>query len=346
MEKNTKIEVKSAFSVQENELIEFYNIAFNNRIKYLTNYWKWLNRCDFFNKKTPLIVEKDNKVIAHAGMTPFNLSLNGKEHTAAWFIDFKILDEYQRQGLGGLLTNEWIKYPDCCVTFCNHKSIGVFKKIGWQESFETYRLINFIYLFNHPGFIRKLPLIIRKTLNFIVRPFLFLLYKIKAHAKQNYSIEKLSKNSLSDFYNLYKNQYNKNKSSTIRDEEYVKWRIADSPNREHYYIYSTDNFKAILLIHNNHSTYIDILWVSNNSDKLQLKRMIARLGLYGFENNIAYIRFLTMQKDIANDLKKALLSKIQYLRFAYFSKNNEIFDEMKKTQFDFELIDSDFEHIK
>jgi len=52
MEKNTKIEVKSAFSVQENELIEFYNIAFNNRIKYLTNYWKWLNRCDFLSKRT------------------------------------------------------------------------------------------------------------------------------------------------------------------------------------------------------------------------------------------------------------------------------------------------------
>jgi len=346
MENKQEIEVKSAFSVSENKLIDFYSQAFNDRIKYLKNCWKWLNRSNYFNNKIPLIIEKNEQVIAHAGMIPFDISLNGKTLKASWFIDFKILDEYQRRGLGGILTNEWIKYPDCCVTFCNHKSIGVFKKIGWQESFETYRMVNFVYPFNHPGFIRKIPSFVRKILNFVVRPFLFLLYKANAHTKQKFTIEKLSEKSLSDFYELNKKQRNKNNSSTIRDEEYVKWRIEQSPNKERYYLYSTEDFKAILLIHDNHSTYIDVLWVSDNRDKLQLKRMIARLGLYGLKNNIAYIRFLTMQKDIATELKKKILSTIQNLRFAYYSKSNEIFEEMKKAQFDFELIDSDFEHIK
>ena len=343
---NQNIAVKSAFSVPESELVEFYEQAFNDRINHLKVCWKWLNRTDYFEQKTPLIVEKNGKVIAHAGMIPFDISLNGEKKSASWFIDFKILDEFQRQGLGGILTKEWVKFPDCSVTFCNHKSIGVFKKIGWQESFEAYRMVNFAAMFDHPGFMRKIPAFIRKILNVAVRPFFFSVYKMNARTKQKFTIEKLSDENLHDFYDLYKTQKSEQKTSTIRDEKYVKWRVENSPNREKYYLYSAENFKAILLIHNNHGTYIDVLWTTKNSDEQQIKRMIARLGLYALKNKIAYLRFLTMQKNIAQELKKKTFSKIQYLRFAYYSKNNETFEEMKKNKFDFELIDSDFEHIK
>lgn len=347
MKENKEIELKSAFSVSENVLIEFYKQAFNDRIKHLPNCWKWLNRTGYFDNKIPLVLEKNGKVIAHAGMIPFDIILNENKYTAAWFIDFKILDEYQRQGLGEILTKEWVNYPDCCVTFCNHKSIGVFKKLGWQEAFNAYRTLNFVYMFDHPGFARILPLFIRKGLNLLIIPFLFTLYKISAKTKQSYSISKLSDDSFFDFYELYKKQLqNDSTTSTIRDAEYVKWRILQSPNKERYHIYSTKDFKAVILIHNNHSIYIDILWVSDNSNEVQIKRMIARLGLYGFKNNIVYIRMLTSKKNIADSLKMRLFTKVQYLRFAYYSKDKSIFEEMKANRFDFELIDSDFEHIK
>ncbi len=347
MKENQEIELKSAFSVSENELIEFYRQAFNDRIKQLTIYWKWLNRTDYFDNKIPLVMEKNGKVIAHAGMIPFDISLNKNKYKAAWFIDFKILDEYQRQGLGGILTKEWVNYPDCCVTFCNHKSIGVFKKLGWQEVFNAYRTLIFVHMFDHPGFVRMLPKFIRKGLNFLIIPFLFTIYKTRAKTSQNYSISKLSDDSFLDFYELYKMKLQKdNTTSTIRDAAYAKWRILQSPNKERYHIYSTEDFKAVILIHNNHSMYIDVLWVSDNANELQIKRMIARLGIYGFKNNIAYIRVLTMRKNIADSLKIRIFTKVEYLRFAYYSKDKSIFEEMKATRFDFELIDSDFEHIK
>jgi predicted N-acetyltransferase YhbS len=113
--------VISAFEVEENELIEFYSQAFENRMKYLPNIWKWLNRSDFYANKTPFVIEREGKVIAHAGIMPFFINLEGEKHTASWLFDFKISDNFQRQGLGSILTEELINLSDCCFGFCNEK---------------------------------------------------------------------------------------------------------------------------------------------------------------------------------------------------------------------------------
>ena len=340
--------IKSAFEVDENHLIKFYSQAFEDRMKYLPKNWQWLNRCDFFDNKTPLVIEENDKVIAHAGLIPIHIWLESDRKTAAWFVDFKILEQFQRQGLGSILTREWINFADCCVTFCNEKSIGVFKKIGWQENFNTFQHFNFMRMFDHPAFIRKLPAFVRKIMNIIVYPFFFLIYKIYSYGKKDYKLEKLTDKNFAEFYELYKKSNSETPTFTtpIRDEKYAQWRVLQSPNREKYLVYSVKNFSAILLIHDNHSTYIDILWVSDNRNRLEIKKMIATLGVYGLKNRIAYIRFYTSHKEISNYLKKTILSKIKHLRFAFFSKNSEIIEKMKRNNFDFELIDSDFEHIK
>ena len=340
--------IKSAFEVDENHLIEFYSQMFANRMKYLPKIWRWLNRCDFFENKTPLVIEKEDKVIAHAGLIPIRIWLEGDEKTAAWFIDFKILEQFQRQGLGSILTREWINFADCCITFCNEKSIGVFKKIGWEESFNTFQHFNFMRMFDHPSFIRKLPVFVRKLLNIIVYPFFFLIYRVNSYGKNNYKFEKLTDENFAEFYEFYNNSNAETPAFTtsIRDEKYAQWRVLQSPNRERYFVYSVKKFSAILLMHNNHGTYIDILWVSDNRNKMEIKKMIATLGIYGLKKGIAYIRFYTSHKEISNYLKKRTLSKIRHIRFAFFSKDGETFEKMKRNNFDFELIDSDFEHIK
>ncbi|MCL2597583.1 MAG: GNAT family N-acetyltransferase [Paludibacter sp.] len=342
------IEVKSAFEVPENELIEFYANAFENRMKFLPAIWRWLNRTDFYQNKIPLVVEFEKKVIAHAGMIPFYINLEGEKHTAAWFIDFKILEQWQRQGIGEILAKKWIEFSDCCVTFCNEKSIGVFKKIGWQESFNTFLLINFVYPFSHPGFTRKLPKYLCKILNIIVLPLFFIIYKTKSYSKKNYTIEALTDKNFAEFYKNYeqKNKNNINFVTPIRDEKYVKWRILQSPNIENYYIYKCKNFQAILIINNNHGNYIDVLWVSDNCNKLEISKMIRTLGLYAMRRKIAYIRFYTSKIEISDFVKRKTFAKIKHIRFAFYSKNKEIFDKMKKNKFDFELLDSDFEHIR
>jgi hypothetical protein len=343
-----QIIVKSAFEMPENQLIDFYAESFENRMQYLPKIWQWLNRSQFYGNKTPLVIEREGKVIAHAGMIPFFINLQGKKHTASWFIDFKISEAYQRQGIGSILTKEWVNFSDCCVTFCNEKSIGVFKKIGWQESFNTFQHFNFMHLFDHPAFVRKLPAFARTILNLTVLPFFFILYKKNSYSKKNYKIEKLTDENFAEFYEFYKgkNQNNENRTSPIRDDDFVAWRILNSPNREKYFIYSCENFRAIALIHDNHSRYIDILWVSDNQNKQEISKMISTLGIYGLRKGIAYIRFYTSYENISKYLKKTTLSKIRHIRFAFFSTDKEIFEEMKTSNFDFELLDGDFEHIR
>lgn len=345
---NEQIKVKSAFEVSENELIEFYGQAFENRMKFLPAIWRWLNRTDFYQNRTPLIVEIDKKVIAHAGMMPFFINLEGKKHTAAWFIDFKILDQWQRQGIGEILTKKWMEFSDCCVTFCNEKSIGVFKKTGWQESFNTFLHLNFTYPFSHPAFMRKLPKWLCKILNITILPFIFAFYKTKAYSKNQFKIEKLTDENFIEFYKIYeqKSKNNVTLATPIRDYDFVNWRILYSPNREKYFIYKCKNFQAILLINNNHGKYIDILWITDNRNKLEISKMIATLSLYAIKQKIAYIRFYTSNKVVSDFVKHKTFSKVKHIRFAFFSKNKEIFDKMKKNSFDFELLDSDFEHIR
>ncbi|MDR2840240.1 MAG: GNAT family N-acetyltransferase, partial [Paludibacter sp.] len=246
----TEINILSACNVDEQQLIDFYNVAFENRQKYLPKIWKWLNRVDFFDQRTPLVILNENQVIAHAGMQPFEAVLNGKKQTAAWYIDFKIRDSYQRQGLGNALTEAWIAVPDCCVTYCNEKSIGVFKKIGWTEDFHTFQHLNFMRLFDHPGFVRKLPPFVRKVLNFIVKPVFFCIYKTNAYCKKEYKLEKLTDENFGQFYKLFqsKNIEKNDVFAPVRDANYAEWRVLQSPNREHYYIYSVKNFSALVLL--------------------------------------------------------------------------------------------------
>ena len=345
---NEQIKIKSAAQIPENELIDFYSQAFENRMKFLPSIWRWLNRTDFYKNQAPLVVQADEKVIAHAGMMPFFINLEGKKQTAAWFIDFKILEQWQRQGLGSIVTEKWIEFSDCCVTFCNEKSIGVFKKIGWQEDFNTFVHFNFVHLFSHPAFARKLPKVLCKMLNIIILPFFFILYKTKAYHKNGYRLEELTDENFAQFYEIYKekNQNTENFTTPVRDEDFVNWRILRSPSREKYFIYICKNFQAIILINDNHGKYIDVLWVSDNCNKLEISKMIATLGLRAIKEKIAYIRFLTCKKDVSDYVKSKTFSKIKHIRFAFFSKNKEIFEKMKRNSFDFELLDSDFEHIR
>ncbi|MDR2824089.1 MAG: hypothetical protein LBB41_02690, partial [Prevotellaceae bacterium] len=230
----------------------------------------------------------------------------------------------------------------------NEKSRGTLLKNGWMEYPYSFQIFNFANVFNHPALIRKFPKIIRRTLNIIVFPFIFLFYKINSYSKINYKLEKLTDKNFAEFYEIYKksNVQKPIAITPIRDIEYATWRILQSPNHGKYFVYLCENFGAVLLIHNNHGEYIDVLWVSDNSDFMEIKKMIATLGTLALKKGIAYIRMYSTDIELVRFLKKNIVSKIKRTYLVYFSKNKETFERMKQNQFDFELIDSDMEHIR
>lgn len=343
-----EIIIQSACDVDLALLLDFYQKAFPNRINSLKPNWKWLNRTKFYEDKIPLVLVHEKQVIAHSGMIPFNISVCGKKQTASWFIDFKILPDFQRYGLGSMLTKEWMSYSDCFVTFCNDKSIGVFKKFGWIESFNTYMHLNFILPFSHPGFVRRLPAFFRKILNFIFNPIFFLIYKRHAYSKDSFQIESLNEKSFNSFFNMYtqNNILSKSAISPIRDLDYAQWRVFNSPNQGKYHIYKTKSFSALISLHNNHGKYIDILWVTDINNKIEIKKMISTLGVYGLKKRISYIRFYTSNKKLSGYLRKKTKSFVSHPRFAFYSQAESILGNLKKLKWNLELIDGDFEHHK
>lgn len=328
-------------------LLDFYQVVFPERFESLKYNWNWLNRSDFYDNKIPLVVFYENRVIAHSGMIPFKFAFENEIYSASWFIDFKILNEFQRLGLGSKLTNEWMSFSDCSFTFCNEKSIGVFKKFGWVESFDTYMHLHFMFAFDHPGFVRRLPLFLRKFLNQVSYFFYYWIYIKFSYSKENYKVEPYTDILFDDFYSTYLNKIKLNSLDfNFRDIEYVRWRILNSPNKQYYHIYSANDFKSIVSIQNNHGKYIDILWVSDLSNEFEITKMIASLGIYGLQRGYAYLRFFTNNRKMSVSIKYKLKSWVSHPRFAFYSKNTSLFQKLKNVQWNFELIDSDFEHFK
>ena len=346
----SEMQSKSACDISNVMLKEFYYEVYPKRYKALICNFKWLNRSYFFNNKIPIVLIASDKIIAHAGMIPLNVFLDDESFTATWYIDFAVLPAFHRQGLGTLITNKYSEFSDIQLALsCNDMSITVFRKLGWIESANTFLHINFIAPFSYPGVTKRLPPLLCKIFNYISQPFLYCIYKINLSSDANYKIEILHENILNDFIKLY----NKSKIATcsinavkpVRDKDFINWRVLNSPDKAKYHIFSTKDFMALILFNHNHGSYIDILWVTDILNYSAIKTMICYLALYGMKSEYSYTRFYTTQKDLSNYLRKRLKSLVRFPRFAIFSKNPELLNRLRNVEWNWELIDNDFERI-
>lgn len=339
----TDISILSAHDINNNLLIDFYRRVWPNRLNH--NIWKWLNRTSYYNNKIPLIILHRNEVVAHAGIIPFKVLVDDKCYTASWFIDFAVLPEFQRQGLGIKLTKQWMEFSDLNVTFCNEKSMGIFKKFGWIESFKTYHHIYPLLAFDHPFFVRHTPIIVSRVLNTLSSRFYKLIYNKYDTLVDNLKFLPVNKESLREFMLTHKVPV-KNAVLPVRDVDYLKWRLLNSPDKEKYRIIMNDKSSIIVKMANNHSRYIDILWVSNPFAYTNVRDIISALGIWGLTNNYSYIRHAISNKRISNYYRKHFLPFVWHPRFAYYTKDAELYDKIKKYKWDYDLIDSDFERFR
>lgn len=133
-------EIVKATEIEFAEMGRFYREAFPERGDFLAEHWRWLYRVGRFPGIEPLVLVDGGCVVGQAGVIPVMLARLGKTAPAMWFIDFKLLDAYQGKGHGKALTEAWMAQCSDRITFCNDRSIEVFRKFGWKERFDSSAL--------------------------------------------------------------------------------------------------------------------------------------------------------------------------------------------------------------
>ena len=323
------MEIISAKKYPDKEkLLSFYHEIFPGRANLPTEYWSWLYTGSNNSSAYPLLAVESGKIIGHAGGTPCTLNLNEKSYSSAWFNDFMMLEPYRGKGVGKKLTEAWMAQVSTGITFCNDQSIEVFNKFGWEESFSIDFHTLFIRPFNHPKIAKKIP----RSLSSISNR----LYKY-AFIKNAAPIETKPYTTNDKFSNLLDN-------CTDRTDEYWEWRVTTSPQLEKYSITGKTGSKVLFkLSKDSYGNYIDILYIENLADVNTVLESIQGIIQLGIEEGYDFIRLLAPQNHISKLIKQSFKSYVTHPRFAFFASNDNLRNEMRNAEWNWQLIDSDFE---
>ncbi|PPR35183.1 MAG: hypothetical protein CFH25_00408 [Alphaproteobacteria bacterium MarineAlpha6_Bin3] len=321
--------IKNVLYKNKKELFNFYNTNYPRKKNFLKKNWEWLYRINFSKFSIPKIFLVNKKIISHSGYIPFYIQKKNKKNLAAWFVDFIVSKNYRDKGIGHIMAKVWIKNIDICLTFCNEKSIKIFKDNKWNTDYNFFSIIIPVRPFKY----KKISFFLA---NIFDRSFFYLFSKFNKIDNNSIYLESVNSKNINKLYDNYK--FGK-LIKPLRNKEYFKWRVLKSPFVKKYYIAFTENRRNFFLLKKNKKSgkkFLEILAKPHGIKTDCLKKFIIGISKWAYRNNYVYIKFLMEEKQI----KKVNLFLIykKKLNFAYFLKK-----KIKKPVFHFDLIDSDFE---
>ena len=334
--KLNEIEYKSISEIDKNLLYEFYSIAFPSKNKILYKNWSWIYRTSF-NNSQPIVALYKNKIVGHAGLISNKLSYGNSIFNGILFVDFFILTEFRNIGLGKILTKKWMELEDFHLTFCNKKSLQVFKKFNWIENYNYYKSCKIINPLKWLPFVNSLD-------SKIINKFNFLNLFNRPIFSKNVNFIKLSNNTniLVDLINNcnYDLKLNQSKIKILRDKEWLEWRICQSPFIKNYYLFLIENsYSIVSLVTVNKKRKLNIIFSNYESSnfKLLLNQSILR---WSIDNNVDIV-WLSINKFESENNYKKIFKKNFKLTFACNSKNSIVSNDMLKDINNIQGIDSD-----
>tara|TARA_B100001123_G_C15219045_1_gene990453 strand:+ start:453 stop:1487 length:1035 start_codon:yes stop_codon:yes gene_type:complete len=340
-----KIEIKRIKSIPHEKITNFLKKIYSNRGFKIHKIWNWLYQTDKNHNATSLVALKNDDIIAHAGLIPFFINLRGRKRKAGWFVDFIVDEKFQRHGIGKILTKKWLNFYDVGLTFCNNKSFGIFQKFGWKTNFKFNLHYFLIKPFNHQKIYLKLKYIkfILYFLNAIYQ-FIFI-NKIKLNIDKNHEI-KIEKINIKNIDNFLDINLKKNLINTYRDSEYLVWRFIKSPELDNYLQISYKNtYYAIVKkrTEKKFNHYLDLLLINKYNESNEFVEFLLNIIIWASDNDLSYLKMMIPDKKISNFIKKNIFTIITKPRFAFFSKNEKEMNEIKNSNINFQLFDTDFE---
>lgn len=328
-----------AAEVDRGALADFYADVFPGRA--VMSDWQWLYRTSA-TPSFPLVAVDGERVVAHAGGIPFTAVVDGRRYRAAWFIDFVARPESQRRGIGSRLTAAWMDQSDVCVTFCNDRSMRLFARAGWTESFQQEVDTIWLRPLAHPRLASALPAPVRAIAGPIAAGAAAMVYHaIGGRPPAFTAVDDAAIRSI-----IAHESDAGGAVAPDRDASFVSWRVADSPRRTSYRIMRDDAAMLLLRLGGERRRDVDVLWswTSATSQPSALRRMLASLAAWASAQGFDAVRYMPPTPTCARAVR-TLGAIVSRPRFAWWARDPALRERLQSAAWRLHLLDSDFEWI-
>ncbi|MEP7339699.1 MAG: GNAT family N-acetyltransferase [Acidobacteriota bacterium] len=330
-------QIVSATDVPVAALERFYEKMYPHRDDFLKRNWRWLYRVGHYKQiPSPPVILHNDEVIGHAGLIPVTLQRGDEQRTAIWFVDFGVLPEYQRHGLGIRLTKEWMSLCPLQITFCNEKSIGIFLKYGWEARFHTLSFSLLLRPEHHPKLRESKYRIPAQLAGAATRA----IWQARTLAKGELFAAAAGQHQLDQL----KAEENHSALSVPRTEEFLRWRIADHPLANQHFILTDSKVSAIVRVLKSesyrrlHVLSLHGAWREANP----LSSFFGRLVKWAMSEEIDRIWFIASEPAVIK-VAKWWLPVYTRARFACHANADEGWKFLSGTDHLWECLDSDFD---
>lgn len=333
------VNLLSLAAVQDAQRREFYQKMFPGRHRDLSEHWRWWYRSGEFSGIEPIAALRDGRMVGQAGVIPEKLEMGGVVTTAIWFIDFAVVPECQGLGLGKQLTRAWMALCPNQITFCNDRSMRIFRKFGWHESFQSHRCAAPI----HPLRVLEarvprlgLPRAVRDSARLARASSLWLRGRLR-HAPV-LAPEALDPSRLWDLMKAGGPRPAAD-LAVHRDEQWVDWRFARNPFlREHLLFRHAGAFGVARAFLSSGLRRFHILYVDGpEGADIALYHAMTR---WAFDRGMDLVWMNTNEPALLPRLKGFLPSQAP-IRFASFSEDTELRERLKSGIRGLQAVDGD-----
>ena len=224
---------------------EFYQRMFPLQHEILSEHWRWWYRVGEFDGIEPIAAVLDGAMVGQAGVQPVRLETGDGIRTAIWYIDFAVVPERQGMGLGKELTQAWMALCPLQIAFCVERSMRVFRKFGWRESFQTHRcaaplqplrvLASRTSWLKLPGALRQSALLADVSSRWL---------RGRLEGAPVLSPEPLDPDRLASRMAAAE-PASGDAVSILRDGNWIEWRFARNPRRAELLLFETDGAFAV-----------------------------------------------------------------------------------------------------
>jgi GNAT superfamily N-acetyltransferase len=314
----------------------FFAITHPKLAPWLAPHWAWWFRIRFRPEIAPIVAIARDQVIGHAGTLPFVFRYGEEVQTAVWYLVFAVLPECQGLGLGKKMTEEWMRLSPNPITECNEKSISIFKKYGWEETFATRRLACVTAPARLAG---GRPRAVQIALS-LAEPLYKAWMRWSSRSAPKIEPEGIGQEpgSLSDLFRPEPDA----QLELIRDETWVKWRILESPFVHEYRLFRLETAVALVRCFVSEGVRrLHILYVSA-SDRREQTLLLKGIVRWACDDRADLIWAVARSRTLIDTLRTSLASEIG-VRIAAYNKNEQLMNSFLNPGFQLQAIDSDID---